>query len=178
VGRQSAVVVAGLAPTAIALSRNVFTRSARRSVTLWTGASDLRSRGFSPSRRPSLGHIRCGGTAGPEGLYVRQAADGALGSSSGNGDLHAARCCPATRRSSPPRWGPLVGMLGYAVMANRGVTCGDDEVVDTVTSLLLHGLGPHVGEAPPREHGHDGHQGEGEPERREQTEPGRGEAAQ
>jgi AcrR family transcriptional regulator len=75
--------------------------------------------------------------------------------------------------------GALMGMLGYAVMTNREATYGDDEVVDTVTSLLLHGLaGPHVGEAPPREDGHDGDHGAGEPERHEQPEAGGGEPAE
>jgi AcrR family transcriptional regulator len=75
--------------------------------------------------------------------------------------------------------GALIGMLGYAVMTNREATYGDDEVVDTVTSLLLHGLaGPHVGEAPPREHGHDRDHGERDPERHEQPEAGGDEPAE
>lgn len=69
--------------------------------------------------------------------------------------------------------GALIGMLGYAVMTNRDTTYGDEEVVDTVTSLLLGLTGPHVGEAPPHEHGHDGDRAEREPERHEQPEPGR-----
>jgi hypothetical protein len=37
--------------------------------------------------------------------------------------------------------GALIAMLGYAVMTNPDVPHGDDEVVvDTLTSLLLHGL--------------------------------------
>jgi AcrR family transcriptional regulator len=36
--------------------------------------------------------------------------------------------------------GALIAMLGYAVMTNPDVPYGDDEVVDTLTSLLLHGL--------------------------------------
>lgn len=61
--------------------------------------------------------------------------------------------------------GALIGMLGYAVLTNRDATYGDDEVVDAVTSLLLHGLaGPQVG-GPPREHGH-AHDAEGASSRR------------
>lgn len=75
--------------------------------------------------------------------------------------------------------GALVGMLGYAVMTTSEATYGDDEVVDTVTALLLNGLaGPHVGEPPPGEDRHDGDHAPGDPERREQPEPGGEEPAE
>ena len=68
--------------------------------------------------------------------------------------------------------GAMIGLLGYAVMTTNEAAYSDDEVVDTVTALLLNGLaGPHVAEPPPGEHGHDGDQGSGDPERREQAEP-------
>jgi AcrR family transcriptional regulator len=47
--------------------------------------------------------------------------------------------------------GAVLGLLGYAVMTTDEVTYGDDEVVDTLTSLLLHGLaGEHPADTPPR----------------------------
>ena len=73
----------------------------------------------------------------------------------------------------------LVGMLGYAVMTTSAATYGDDEVVDTVTALLLNGLaGPHVGEPSPGERGHDGDHGARDPERGEQAVPGSEEPAE
>ena len=74
--------------------------------------------------------------------------------------------------------GAMLGMLGYAVLTTEQASYGDDEVVDTLTSLLLNGLrGPHVGEPPPRDDDHDGDQHEREPERCEQPEPGGDEPA-
>lgn len=46
--------------------------------------------------------------------------------------------------------GSLIGMLGYAVMTAEDAAYSDDEVVDTVTALLLHGLaGADGGESQP-----------------------------
>jgi hypothetical protein len=44
--------------------------------------------------------------------------------------------------------GGMLSMLGYAVMTSTAADYDDDEVVDTLTSLLLHGLAGQHGEDP------------------------------
>lgn len=69
--------------------------------------------------------------------------------------------------------GSMLSMLGYAAMTSDAAAYGDEEVVETLTSLLLHGLaGPHGGQFPPREHDHGGDRPEREPEWHQRPEPG------
>ncbi|CAI7975738.1 exported hypothetical protein [Frankia sp. Hr75.2] len=52
----------------------------------------------------------------------------------------AATGCPASRFSSPRRWGALLSTLAYALLPSNEAGFSDEEVVGTLTELLLAGV--------------------------------------